>query len=305
MSQRPYRSALAGVGTVSTAPIAALIINAASDHARWPGPLDYLRQYSWPALAVAVAAAVILHLLDRRTIAEASDVGHSSVHNTMITGSNLADARDNSGQSLHLSGAIFNGPVTISQGDAGQQIGNPQDMPAADVPVKPAEQVAANQHPIILYHVSAFLAEGMWEEKAISITRSVSREILCLPLGDRNIGAPNVAAILVILSAGQYTAVKRKAVAKLKAARTTHPFARVILIAAGLSDEPVRVEEGHALLRQAGYDIDDTRFLACATEEELEPSLSSQIRVTIEVSNMQSKLEQSQRSGNTSRETDQ
>jgi hypothetical protein len=202
---------------------------------------------------------------------------------------------------MDLSSSIFNAPLIIAQGDSVQRSvqssGSHTDRAESS---KLYEQIPRN--PVILYAISSFLANGTWEEITVAMPKRLHPRALCVELDERNLTVPDVVAIVVIFSAAQHVALRRNTIAKLRTARASYPTVRLVLIAAGLTDEQVRDEDGHHLLRTAGYTVDNARFLICATEDDFESSLLSHIRVAIDVGNMQSVLDETRRNAATDQE---
>ena len=105
MSPKPFRIAAIGAAALTLGPIGGLAQNVASASTHWPGPLDYIRRYAWFILAGTAILSIALFLVERRL---------SSLE---ATSQGLHAPQRFSDQRVDMAGAIFNGPVSISQGD--------------------------------------------------------------------------------------------------------------------------------------------------------------------------------------------
>jgi hypothetical protein len=253
------------------APIAGLAENAASAQAKWPGPFDYIRQHPWRTLIGITPILIILagveFLLSRNAVAASP-----------------------APRQIEFSGSTFNAPVTVLQGDTGATASTLQNSDTKESPDRPADR-SDIRPPVILYTLSPFLDSGRWEERVYAVAESVAPNTICAQFDSRNLTAPGVVVILVIVSCAQYHAIKKRTIDKLKVIRDHYPSGRVVLVAVGLYDEPLREKDGYDVLELAGYDIDQARFLICVTEEHFQADVSSQIRISIRGDAMQSLLD--------------
>lgn len=275
--RRAVRGMLIAVFTLLLALVGGLAQNAASSSAKWPGPLDLIRQHPWLSIVLLTVLGIGLIFLDlnwRREIDQESETSEPP------------------SQSIDLRGAVFRDQVIFAQGEV--QLGNGgQTSDENQRGIDPqAENRQSASPPLFLYSLTPFLDNGAWIERVLVAASAAAPGAICAQFTDNNSNVPNVSAILVIFSAGQFDVVKKKARGKLIAAKNHYPHVPVILVAAGLASEPVTEQDGHGLINEAGNEADHVRFLICETEDEFQAILTSKIRVLITQAIMQRRLEE-------------
>jgi hypothetical protein len=285
--RRAVRALLIAVFALLLASAGGLAQNAASSSSKWPGYLDLIRQHPWLSMAIFVALGIVLLFFEppwRREVDQGPETPEPP------------------SQPIDLRGAVFRDQVFFAQGEVqlanGRQTSD-ESQRAADPQVEDRQSASPS---VVLYSLTSFLDNGDWEERVLSAAEAAASGAICVQFTENNSNIPNVSAIVIIFSAGQFDVVKKRARGKLIAAKNRYPRVPVILVAAGLSSEPVTEQDGHGLIAEAGNDVDHVRFLICKTEDEFQSTLTSKIRVLITQKIMQSRLEEAHQDSSESRD---
>ncbi|MGW3774340.1 hypothetical protein [Actinomadura verrucosospora] len=260
MSLKPStRTWLYAATAFALASVSGLVTNVASGDARWPGPLDYLRQYSWQSLIVITVLIVVLLALERRS---QRDEDHPDPPDDPEPGARVVYQ-----QSINVHGDV---------GSIGGVSGATGEAEAADE----AENLTQDGEFVVLYSLCVFLGNGVWEEKIQTAIEEAAPNAIHAPFSEDNYSLPRVVVVVIAFSAAQSDKLKTKIWTKLRAVRSHMPTVRVVLVAAGLSDDPITEEEGLRWLKETGHS-DRARFTICPTEDEFVADLSSKIRVAL------------------------
>ncbi|MEW1839570.1 hypothetical protein AB0392_16630 [Nonomuraea angiospora] len=245
--------------------------------------LDYLRQYPWHSaggivLLATVLSIVLLFIPDKSAEIPAEEVNE------------LPGPSSPAGLTSHadFSHSTIIGNVVVAQG--GQSSDALAEQSYEELPeAEPGVDGAAGRL-VFLYAISTFLGTGGWEEAVWDAVVDAAPNAECLPLDPTTPKTQGVSAVIVLVSAAQFGTVKRKMVPRLKAAQPNYPAARIILIAAGRSEEPFKEQDGHSLAKSAGYPEECTRVLVCPTIDALREELASHIRIVVRTGMAQARL---------------
>ncbi|MFI7153010.1 hypothetical protein ACIBO2_49525 [Nonomuraea sp. NPDC050022] len=271
------RGTLVAVAVLWVGTLAGLLQNVVAGQTTWWGPLDFLRQHAGWALLGATVLLALLVIMDRFWGTEIERPPTEEEHT------------NNASHSMDLSSATFNGPVNLVQGDRPVTVAS-TTTPTAEVATHESSSQQGVRRPVVLYSLSPFLDNGRWEEIVFDVVEAIPSTI-CAQLDEEHRDVSESVAIVSIFSAAQHAVVKKTTLAKLRQARDCYPLARLILIAAGLSNDVIAESVGHNMIKLAGYAQDQARFLICPTEEDFRSGLSRHVGIVVRAATMQALLD--------------
>lgn len=261
-----------------TGPVTALVVNEASTQPKWPGQLDLLRRYPWPALAALAGLAIVAFVVERLFAGKRDDqsrpVTSADFSNAHIGTLNLAS----SGAEVVQTSSTTGLPTDVP-GDA---LPEPEEDEAEGPPQQTQFHRAVTEQQVILYHVAPFLEDEGWEAETVDSISRAHPVTLPLQLKEANVDHPAVSAVVIVCSSAHHKALRPKITPKLRLLKERCPDAMLFFVAAGLANEPLSQEEGYRWLRQsAGYSQDDCRFLTCRGLESLRERLEADVRTHV------------------------